>query len=179
MFLGIHFGSATWNPDNQKYQKHSWWLFPHHFWMSGFFTTTGKPLTGWLERNLSAAKTLGAIVDPALSRCIAPPANVSLQGGVHKWGTPIAGENVMENPIRMDDDWGYPYGPMTQETTIEWTCQVSRQRNSPHWWSPSSPQWCQQGMRHRCQCSWHLQWLVFFFWEETRGKIDEQVGKRP
>ena len=42
-----------------------------------------------------------------------PPGKWSLciirwDGGFHKWGTPLAGWFIVEDPIKMDDNWGYP-----------------------------------------------------------------------
>ena len=35
---------------------------------------------------------------------------MDIYGGFHSHGgTPIAGWFIVENKIRMDDDWGYPY----------------------------------------------------------------------
>ena len=33
---------------------------------------------------------------------------IYIHGGFHKWGTPIAGSLIRENPTKMDD-LGYPY----------------------------------------------------------------------
>ena len=40
---------------------------------------------------------------------------VSINGG-----TPIAGWFIRQNPIEMDDDWGYPYDSGNHHMDIEW-----------------------------------------------------------
>ena len=34
---------------------------------------------------------------------------MNLDGGFHRWGYPKKGGFIVESPVKMHDDWGYPH----------------------------------------------------------------------
>ena len=47
-------------------------------------------------------------------------------------GTPMAGWFLMDNPIKMDDDWGYPYDPGNHHLFPESLVTINNHENNIH-----------------------------------------------